>query len=935
MKAKDVIIFLGQILFCLLLSGLTCYGATIHGKVLDSNREALTGAYVIVQGQAVQAVAGLDGSYVLDGLGAGTYTITASFIGYAATEKTITLSNAGQHELITFELVALQTELGEVIVTGRSDGGSETYAREQELRSANTLNIVSAKAISLSPDISVAQVVQRVPGLSIERNSNGDPQYAIVRGMDKRYSYTLVNGFKIPSPDNKNRYVPLDIFPANLMERLEVYKSLTADQEGDAIGGAMNMVMKSAPENGEIKGDLQVGYNHINTLYGFNKFNAGVVDKSSPREIYGASYQAQPGDFTKKNLEVTHVNPMPDLLASLSAGDRFFQNRLGILLGVSLQNSYRSTKSIWYDYDTDRYSSNLPSVRSVQDRYYSTQQIRAALHSRIDFKIADQQTVKFYGGYYKLANNEARQIKETFVDGRKYDPTQGNAILSYSTRTRITDQSILTASLEGSHRLVEPLTFTWAGVVSQANNDQPDNARFVRNGELINFQEQPQNVERRNSRQWSNNSDRDITAYANFILQPEAWHDSYLKAGALHRTKKRDSYYNRYIFDPNPGRQIQGQQWNTYSDVTWEIINPAGSATDAMNYLAGEDVTAAYALGTIRKHSFELTTGVRMEQTNQHYTLKFPLEGQTPDSSQHYTDLLPSLSFKYRLSTHTNIRFTYYKAVARPNYFDIVPYRLEDDGYPDYGNPKLKRTRAHNVDVRWENFNSSIGSFLIGAFYKYLQDPIEYGAVRLGVNNEMALQPNNFGSAQNMGIELDFTRYFRKIGIKANYTFTHSRITTTKVLRTRVNPEDQNSELYAQSVNQSRVLQGQAKNIGNIALLYKDQAKGFEAQLSIVYTGERLDAISPFLNNDTYAQPITIVDFSSEKRISRHFDIFLKATNLLNAAYKVYIKQPVLQPEGNTIAYPYQDEANRTLIRSDQYYQSFRIGIRHQWNRSE
>ena len=69
--------------------------------------------------------------------------------------------------------------------------------------------------------------MQRVSGVSIERSNNGEGQYAIIRGMDKRYTYTLINGYKIPSPDNKNRYVPLDIFPADIIDRLEVNKSLT------------------------------------------------------------------------------------------------------------------------------------------------------------------------------------------------------------------------------------------------------------------------------------------------------------------------------------------------------------------------------------------------------------------------------------------------------------------------------------------------------------------------------------------------------------------------------------------------------------------------------------------------------------------------------------------------------------------------------------
>ncbi len=160
-------------------------------------------------------------------------------------------------------------------------------------------------------------------GLSVQRSSNGDPQYAIVRGMDKRYSYTLVNGLKIPSPDNKNRYVPLDIFPAALLERLEVYKSLTADMEGDAIGGGVNMVMKSAPEHFEMKADFQGGYNYVNTLYDFNSFDKSGIIKQSPRQLYGTGYQAQSSEFSKKNLEVKSGRPIPDMIGSFSIGNRF------------------------------------------------------------------------------------------------------------------------------------------------------------------------------------------------------------------------------------------------------------------------------------------------------------------------------------------------------------------------------------------------------------------------------------------------------------------------------------------------------------------------------------------------------------------------------------------------------------------------------------
>jgi outer membrane cobalamin receptor len=118
-------------------------------------------------------------------------------------------------------------DLGEVTVRATASGSNDRDARRIEQNATQVMNIVSGRAIEVSPDLTVANVMQRVSGVSIERNSNGDGQYAILRGMDKRYNYTLVNGVKIPSPDNKYRYVPLDLFPADLLDRLEVYKTLT------------------------------------------------------------------------------------------------------------------------------------------------------------------------------------------------------------------------------------------------------------------------------------------------------------------------------------------------------------------------------------------------------------------------------------------------------------------------------------------------------------------------------------------------------------------------------------------------------------------------------------------------------------------------------------------------------------------------------------
>jgi outer membrane receptor protein involved in Fe transport len=908
-----------------LLMGGVALAATVKGKLLDENKEPLTGANVLLDlTKNLYGLAGLDGTYIIRNVPPGTYVLKVSFIGYQTQEKTIAIATEMEAATVDFDMVADPKLLSEIVVAGKAEAGSDAEARLAEKNSPQVLNVMSAKAISLLPDLSVASLVQRMSGLTVQRSGNGDPQYAIVRGMDKRYSYTLVNGLKIPSPDNKNRYIPLDIFPTALLERLEVYKSLTADMEGDAIGGAVNMVMRSAPDHFEVKADFQTGYNYINTLYGFDHYSTSGLMKQSPRQLYGTGYSAQTGDFTQKNLEVTNSKPIPDVIGSLSIGNRFLHDKLGVLVGGSIQNSYRATKSLWFDYDVDPYGSDLPQLASLQERHYSIQQMRAATHARLDYAFNDQNQIKFYAGYYALNNNETRQIRETSLK-LGYSSAQGNASLDYTTRTKTTDQGIFTSSLQGNHKLFEPLTLAWSAVYSIADNNEPDNAKFTRSSTMQDYKETPQGAEAL-TRQWLNNTDRDLTGYMNFIFQPESWDGSLLKAGGMMRHKDRDANYDIYYFEPNPTQQFQGINWNSVSDVTWSLTDPLGASSDAQNYKAHEYINAAYVLGKLDIERWEANAGVRVENTNQGYALKNPAAGVTPDSTQHYTDVLPSFMAKYKIKPGLNLRFSYYKSLSRPGFFEIVPYIYPDDGYPDHGNPNLKRVIAQNADLRLEVFPNVTDQLLVGVFYKYLTDPIEYTVTKWGIANENVLQPNNFGNARNMGLEIDFTHYFNKFGVRANYTYTHSSITTTKQLPGPVDPTDLSKGYTTYFVNQTRPLQGQAKNIGNLSLLYKDLDNGWESQLSLVYTGEKLEAISPYLNNDMYSKPVFILDFSMEKRVSKTVNVFVKATNLLNSAYQMYIKKPVYQQNNE---YPYQnDPQHKTLTRRDEYYQSFRAGVR-------
>ncbi|MFN3802822.1 TonB-dependent receptor plug domain-containing protein, partial [Belliella pelovolcani] len=374
----------------------------IKGTVFDDYKEPLIGAMVFLNNPSTEysAVAGLDGSFSWPTVQNGVYTIQISFIGFKSYNSTVEVNNAPLKLDVVLEPDS--QVLGEVVVMASANKGSDAQARKIEQMAKNTMNVVSAKSIELSPDITVANVVQRVSGLSIERNASGDPQYAIVRGMDKRYNYTLVNGVKIPSPDNRNRYVPLDIFPAQMLERLEVSKSLTPDMEGDAIGGTVNLVMKSAPEEFEVNADFQLGYNAIHFNRPFNSYNRATESRLSPAERFGSRYEATMTDFSTENLLIKPISPLPDIIGGITLGDRFMDGKLGVMFGASIQNSFRGADRDWYKVDVDPLGTGRPALSSYQERRTSIQQFRMGLHSKIDYQINKDHNISLYYGDFTL-----------------------------------------------------------------------------------------------------------------------------------------------------------------------------------------------------------------------------------------------------------------------------------------------------------------------------------------------------------------------------------------------------------------------------------------------------------------------------------------------------------------------------------------------------
>ncbi len=910
------------LLFILLISYSLTQAAEIKGRVTEPGTgDAVIGGIVtIAELPEVNDITGLDGSFHLSGIPAGTYTINIAYTGFS-TYHTQVKTEDGKTVSLNIKLES-RNELRAVTISSKRDGASENTARSIERDAGQVMNIVSGKAIQLSPDLTVANVIQRVSGISIERNSNGDGQYAILRGMDKRYNYTLVNGIKIPSPDNKYRYVPLDIFPSELLDRLEIYKALTPSMEGDAIGGAINMVMKDAPSKYLLQANIATGYSQLFFDRDFMSFDRKNIDMKSPYEINGNKYNAKPSDFSTASYDYTTKKPSPNLLGGLTIGNRFFNKKLGAILSGNYQSTYRGANSSFFDIDkVDTFKGT--TLNKYSQRQYSEQQVRYGLHSKVDYRFNSRHKIQWYNAYMSLNNIQVRDSRSTQLTIGGYDPEKGNATMEYATRSRETKQQIFNSTLQGDHSLTNNLRLTWSAVYSTASQQVPNTTNIPLSGTMHGFAENKTFIQDAYMR-WEHNSDKDKAGYLNLIYNkgigglPIEW-----MVGGLYRDKQRTNFYNQYQLRPANPKAEYGVDFTDYTDIQWTIQNPRGSVASALNYNAYEKVGAGFFQFKANARRLEVVGGVRAEHTDQGYNMEFPIGEDRPDGEQDYLDVLPSLHFKYMPDHKTNIRASYFRSINRPGFFEIVPYKIVNEEYQERGNPDLKRAVADNIDFRYELFPLAGEQLMAGVFYKRIQDPIEYTLQRDPVRGQdIFYSPGNFGTAQNYGIEIDAIKYIKKFGVKANYTYTHSSITTPKSKRIR----DGNGDLQTISVDQTRPLYGQAAHIANLALLFKDIKHGWDVQLAGNYTGERIATVSQFVDNDLWQKGFVQLDFSMEKSFKKKWSVFAKANNLLNTPAEIYMKTPY----NNTDAIPEQDMKGKTLIRRDYYQHSFLLGVRWQ-----
>ncbi len=920
-----------------LLLLISCFCLSFHlfagdfkGKITETNgKDPVPGVTITLRwgGNDLHAVSNLEGDFIFKNCVPGTYTVIFTMVGYKVTERTVTIGQGSS--TVNMALIPESKEMEDVLVRGARNRESESGARKTEQVAANILNIIPAKTIQLLPDITVANVLQRVSGVSVERSSNGDAQYAIIRGMDKRYNYTLVNGIKIPSPDFKNRYLPMDLFPAELLERLEVIKALTPDMEPDAIGGAMNLQMKNAPEKLLFTASAASGFNELFTGRSFTSFSRSSINSQSPREARGTGYYATGSDFPMANLEEKRRSFPVNELFNVTFGNRFLHNKaLGLLLAASYQHTYRGANSLFFQPNGQPdpehpFNGNNPTFVNMQDRQYSSEQQRAAAYMKADYRFSAAHNINLTAMLLQLDEFQYRTSTDTVFAINSSGP--GNRLTQHSFRSRAQYQSIFNATLHGNDAIAKHLKADWTLSYSKATNKMPDWADFYTafqvttdaGGHVQTGTETLQPM----TRIWSHNTDQDLSGYGNLSYENHlGGHTFKLTAGGMYRNKQRDNFYITYQLQPtNANQPFTGIATASYSFQ--QTGEGKGQYPNSNSYTATENVSGIYGMIALDiTKRLQAVAGVRQENTHFDFQTVLPPTSTGVSGTVEYADVLPSVHLKYQLNDKQNLRLSYFKSISRPGFYELLHY-APGDFYDESGNIQLKHTTADNLDLRYEIFPKGANQLLAGVFYKRLQNPIEY-ALEPQSATVSVLHPENFGQATNYGGELVYTRYIKEFGINFNYTYTNSSITTSKAFYYR---DPQTNSLTTKQVNQTRPLQNQSAHIGNLSFIYKGTKTGLDAQLAFVYTGSRIVFVSPYYDLDYWQKGLMQMDFSLEKKLAKHISIYAKINNLLNVPYTVEMHKPT-----NTLSQPDlpdQTNAKRILVQRDYYGRNYLVGL--------
>lgn len=863
----------------------------LKGRILDNEHNPLPGAVVILDGKAHSAVADADGFYSFSNLESGTHRLNISYLGFVPVSQAIVLADTD----VTQDIIMSDSskELNEVVVTGVFSG--QQRAINAQKSNINVTNIVSADQIGKFPDSNIGDALKRISGINVQYDQ-GEARFGQVRGTPADFSSVTINGSRIPSAEGDIRNVQLDLIPSDMIQTIEVNKTLMPDQDGDAIGGSINLVTKNSPRRLTLNAVAGTGYNWI-------------------------SRKAQ-------------------MNFGLTIGNRFFNDRLGIMVSASYNNapsgSY-NTEFIWGKDDAGKLYLSDYQIR----QYYVTRE-RQSYSLSADWKFNDFNKIWFKGIFNNRNDWENRYrttLKDITPDGVADVRVQTKGGSHDNRNARLERQRTMDFTLGGENRLGF-LSLDWRIGYARASEERP-NERYID----FRLKKQHFSFDLSNPRtpfatpdegstmllddkfslkdltqQQEDITEQDLKASLDFKTRLSD--RSKLKFGFKFVNKTKDKEIDYYEYTPvdkkgfnkdalahsvneSTDRFMPSSRYQTGSFISKQFLGSLNLDDASLfekaqvaeelagNYNARENVTAGYIrLDSRITDNLNFTGGLRVENTALRYTGRIYDDesgtvSKTDPESSSYINFLPSMIFKWDVNKDFMIRAGYNQSISRPKYSALVPGMniKRGDNEIVIGNPGLKATTSHNIDLNAEYYWKSIGLVSAGLFYKriegFIVDEVSFNHEYEGHVWTKFTQPKNGGNANIFGAEFSYQRDFsfiapalRCVGLYGTYTYTHSRVTD-------FNFEGRENE-------KGLSLPGSPEHTANVSLYF--EKFGLSARLSFNYASDFIDEMGASKFYDRYYDSVKYMDFNISYTFGKKtkFTIYADCTNLLNQPLRYY-----------------------------------------------
>jgi TonB-dependent receptor len=780
-----------------------------------------------------------------------------------------------------------------VTVTFKINKESTTELVKLQRNSVTSVDGINAETFKRTPDSKVSDVFKRVSGISVVDN-----KFVVVRGLNDRYNFALLNGLPLPSSESDKRSFSFDIFPSNMIDNLMVMKTASPDLPGEFAGGIID-INTSEPKN-ENTHTIQIGGSH-NTIATFRNFKTYDVESRGLPNINGTidfqnlskqerSEVAKLMDFTWSTKDRLAL-PNPSIQYTLSRNIKLKKKQtLSFILTYNYQNNFNYNNIVRREFEEQ--ATGVVKKMELNDSVFTRSVLNSGMLNLV-YKINENNTIKFKNIY--SVNSEDKVNVRNGVRELDSDPRQWEK----STNFWYTQNNFLTNQLLGIHTIKEN-KFNWSVGYSNVKRDIPNLRRVVYRKYSLNEDdptEQYVAVVQQNgtiptaagNMFWSESDEKIISARYDLTIPFKEVNS--IKIGGWNQFRMKDFQSRNFGFSqykPNGstfnsnllllpmGQIFSIENMGLLSNGQGGFkLDEATKVDDSYN--ANSLLNSFYTMVDYKLDKWRFTGGVRLESYNQNFNYIEFGSNLNKNIDTTVIDLLPSVNVIYNFNKKMKLRGSISQTVSRPEFRELAPFNFYNfilDNITS-GNPYLKRTKITNCDIRYEVYPGSGQIISLSGFYKNFDNPIET-INRTGTSGAPELYFSNIDRSQSFGGELEFRFKLGFLSKVENHKLWDqlTLYSNVSLIKSVVNMD----EVIGAGGN--RPLQGQSPYIINSGLFYTNKKEDFNVTLSYNVIGPRIYIVGNQQEPSVWENGRNVIDFQLAKSYKK-FEIKLNIKDIL------------------------------------------------------